>query len=649
VIRYRREIDGLRAIAVLPVILFHAGFALFSGGFAGVDVFFVISGYLITSVIVTERQAGTFSLVRFYERRARRILPALFVVMFACLPIAWWLMLPADMKLFARSLTSTSLFASNMLFSKQSGYFDTAAALKPLLHTWSLGIEEQYYLLFPVFLLVAWKFGWRRITGMLVIIAAISLALSQWQTAHDPAKAFYSLSARVWELLIGALAAFALIEKERELTARPWLCQLLALAGLALIAFAVFTFDAATPFPGLHALIPTLGTALIILFATPATLTGRLLSTRPLVGVGLISYSAYLWHHPLFAFTRIGGIETPSAALLIGLSIASLLLAFVSWKYVERPFRNPAFIRRKPLFIGALIGSLFFILLGVTGSATKGFEKYFLAHRLDDAEKDIYALIKKNTGGDMTPDMGDDGDCNFWVKAVDAAFTQRFAACQQKYGKAVIVLGDSHGMNIYNALYRAGFARFLAGVAQPACRPYDPSLLCPYQDFKRFLAEHKTAVDLVIFHESGSHLLLDDAGREDSPDIFDPAKQYSIHHGNIEMTADYLAELGQSAKILWLGPFAEARFDFRNLRKIKKDGFTISPHTLAIFAQLDEEMKRSLTSYKKQFAYRSLVDILQVTPDFLRQGDCITYRDADHLSVCGEAIAGAKIKAALAR
>ena len=201
---YRREIDGLRALAVVPVILFHAGVQTFSGGFVGVDVFFVISGYLITSIIIAQIDIGEFSLIDFYERRARRILPALFLVMFVCLPFAWLWLLPAEMMSFSQSLIAVSSFVSNILFWRTSGYFETAAELKPLLHTWSLAAEEQYYLLFPFFLTLTWKLGKRWIISLLVVAAFISLMAAQWGSINKPAATFFLLPTRGFELFIGA-------------------------------------------------------------------------------------------------------------------------------------------------------------------------------------------------------------------------------------------------------------------------------------------------------------------------------------------------------------------------------------------------------------------------------------------------------------
>ena len=194
--KYRSEIDGLRALAVLPVIFFHAGFELFSGGFVGVDVFLVISGYLITTIIISEMSEGKFSILKFYERRARRILPALFFVMLVSLPFAWLWLTPKDLKDFGQSLIATSTFSSNILFWLESGYFDTATELKPLLHTWSLAVEEQYYILFPIFLLITWRLGLKWILSILAIILVISLGAAHWGAYNKPNAAFYLLPTR---------------------------------------------------------------------------------------------------------------------------------------------------------------------------------------------------------------------------------------------------------------------------------------------------------------------------------------------------------------------------------------------------------------------------------------------------------------------
>jgi peptidoglycan/LPS O-acetylase OafA/YrhL len=337
-IGYRREIDGLRALAVVPVILFHAGFEIFSGGFVGVDVFFVISGYLITSIIITEKEAGIFSLATFWERRARRILPVLFLVITVCVPASFVLLDQYSLYSFAKSTLAASMFFSNFHFWKDVGYFETAAELKPLLHTWSLAVEEQYYILFPLFMLAIWRFGNRWMIAIHALLALSSFYLSVWASTNMPSAAFFMLPMRGWELVLGAFVSLYCVKNRREEPPR-WIGNILSTLGLLLICFASLTFSSATPFPGFHALIPTLGAVLIILFANQNNYVGQLLSSRAMVSIGLISYSAYLWHQPIFAFLR--HLSGDLTHLSLGLSTAVVfLISYFSWKYVEQPFRN---------------------------------------------------------------------------------------------------------------------------------------------------------------------------------------------------------------------------------------------------------------------------------------------------------------------
>jgi len=359
-LQYRSEIDGLRALAVLPVILFHAGFKFFAGGFVGVDVFFVISGYLITSILIVEIEREKFSLVNFYERRARRILPALVFVIVLCLPVAWLTMTVDSFKEFSHSIVAVSLFASNILFWRESGYFEAAAEEKPLLHTWSLAVEEQYYLIFPLLLMFAWRQGFKRerLFWLIAFIAVLSLLACEWGARNSPSANFYLAPFRGWELLAGSLAAF-IVQKHGVRSN-----NVAASIGLLMVLYATFFFDSFVPFPSFYTLVPVLGVVLIVLFADTRTLVGRLLSLRLFVGIGLISYSAYLWHQPIFAFTRILSVEEPSHGLMLSLSVLTMLLAYGSWKYVETPFRFKDKINRKTIFTYSCVSLIVFIVVG---------------------------------------------------------------------------------------------------------------------------------------------------------------------------------------------------------------------------------------------------------------------------------------------
>lgn len=428
---HRKEIDGLRAIAVLSVVFCHAGFAVFAGGFVGVDVFFVISGYLITSIILRELDAGTFSLRRFYERRARRILPALFLMLAVCLPLAWWWLWPADFRDFAKSLVYVVLFASNIHFFKEIGYFSPDVELRPLLHTWSLGVEEQYYILFPLILMFVWRLRRHWLAGGLVVLLMLSLLGAQLGLARLPEASFYLLPARAWELLLGAV--YALLVAQRHPVAQvpqPWRNPL-SLAGLGMILCAVFLYSPATPFPGLSALMPTLGALLVIAAATPETLAGKLLAWRPVQWVGLCSYSIYLWHQPVFAFARYR-LDEPAMPLMAALIALTLMLGYLSWRYVEGPFRRPCWQGRR-LAAFALVGMAGFIVLGMAGRHRADIFKRFAPAY--EVQIGVERQLSRNYGLD---------------KACDEL--RGNPQCQTADNPEVLLWGDSYAMHLADGI-----------------------------------------------------------------------------------------------------------------------------------------------------------------------------------------------------
>ena len=361
---YRREIDGLRALAVIPVMLFHAGFHVYSGGFVGVDVFFVISGYLITSIILHDQHRGNFSLLRFYERRARRILPALFLVMAVTCVFAYVWMLPDELKNFGQSILATTLFANNILLAFTSGYWSLASEFKPLLHTWSLGVEEQYYVLFPLLMMLGWKLFRRHLAVVLGAAAILSFAVANWGLFRKPEFTFFLLPTRAWEILIGALAALYMAGRKGANSKRLW-SELLGGTGLCLIVASVFLVGRGHTSHGIFYLTaPTLGTALIILFSSANTVVGRILGWGPMVGVGLISYSSYLWHQPLFSLARVYSKDPPGTAIYSVLLVVAFILAYLTWRFVETPCRSKEKVSRTGIFSFALVLSVAFALYG---------------------------------------------------------------------------------------------------------------------------------------------------------------------------------------------------------------------------------------------------------------------------------------------
>jgi len=344
-VNYRPEIDGLRAIAVLSVIFFHAGFEAFAGGFVGVDVFFVISGYLITSLILQDLTAGRFNLRDFYMRRARRILPALFLVTLVCIPFVVILFDLQEIKSFGRTVFGVSTFSANIVLWLQAGYFEVANELKPLLHTWSLAVEEQYYLIFPLVCVGLYRWGLRTVCIAVIVAFFVSFLLGDWASLSRPGAAFYLLPTRAWEILAGAMSAFYL-QKCPPNSPETSSGSFLTVMGTGMVLFAVFFFDAETAVPGRYLLVPVVGTLLIILFARGSGIAGRVLASRPVVGLGLISYSLYLWHQPAFAIARHQGMIGAPDWRVILLVVSLLPVAYASWRFVELPFRKqPVFMR----------------------------------------------------------------------------------------------------------------------------------------------------------------------------------------------------------------------------------------------------------------------------------------------------------------
>lgn len=425
---YRPEIDGLRALAVIPVIFFHGGLPGFSGGFVGVDVFFVISGFLITSLLVNDLTNGSFSLLKFYERRARRILPALFLVVVACAPAAWFLFPKSQLAEFGKSILSISVFASNFFFWNHTGYFETKAEVKPLLHTWSLSVEEQYYIVAPILLWLLWRYRKEALLPALLALALVSLIIAEYSARMWPDAAFFLPHTRAWELAIGAIAALVV---KHPGGARS--NNVLSLAGLGMIAAAIVLYDESTPFPGLYALVPTLGTALVLLCAGPGTLVNRLLSLRIFVGIGLISYSAYLWHQPLFAYARSLSIREPSVSLMLVLSALSLGLAWLSWRFVERPFRNPGTVSRRAIFRFSTLGLAAGIALGAFVTYSDTAKSRMTLSGTSFAQLSEY----------LSSNHGLDKSCAEFISAPE---------CMTGSEPVAALWGDSHAMHLADAL-----------------------------------------------------------------------------------------------------------------------------------------------------------------------------------------------------
>ncbi|WP_321961120.1 acyltransferase family protein [Paraburkholderia sp. J7] len=429
--KYRPDIDGLRAIAVLSVLAFHAFPSHLRGGFVGVDLFFVISGFLISTIIFESVEEGRFSYVEFYMRRIRRIFPALVVVLAACLVAGWFLLMPEEYQQLGKHLVAGATFLSNIALWREAGYFDDTAATKPLLHLWSLGVEEQFYIFWPLLA----SFAYRRRLGFPLLlggIAAASFAVSLVTSASDPTAAFYSPLSRFWELMIGGSLAWLLLHRPTLVQYGPRASNALSAAGLLLIGAAVVFINENDVFPGWRALLPTVGAFLVICAGPHAWLNKHVLANRLAVAIGLISYPLYLWHWPLLSFANIlaGGLFVPVSTRLT-LVLASIVLAALTYRLVELPIRTKKANRRQ---LGALCVAL--ALLGVAGAVL--FARAGLPTRAA-ADNRGFALYTQNEQMRLAlqpePCQLADAKADKFCTAYNMAAT----------GNLMVVWGDSHG------------------------------------------------------------------------------------------------------------------------------------------------------------------------------------------------------------
>ena len=611
------------------------------GGFIGVDVFFVISGFLITGILLRELRDNRFSLARFYERRARRILPALLVVLAATLAVCAVVMFPRDLRVTARSAVGVLAFAANFLFWRGTdfaditliNYFGIRLHEQPLIHTWTLGVEEQYYLLFPVTLLAVWRIRHSWVLPVLVAGTAASFGLSVWLTPRSPGAAFYLLPARIWELLAGGLLAWL---ARSEVTPKSSVArQTAAAAGLASIVIPMIVYDSTTPFPGVHVAAPVIGAMLLIQYA-PASFVGRLLSARAAVFIGLISYSAYLWHQPLFALARYtglsGGIDTATGHLsgemdtvtALVLCVATLLLAAVTWRYVETPFRDR---RRVPARVLGWTGVAAFVLVL--------FPAAMLAFGGPAGRRTPIA-----TGVIGQSMLALFSDCNITLQPTRGLGLGCVLDPSSNAPPSFLVIGDSHADALYPAFAKISRdtgrqGRLLQNFAcSPVLELSDSSFGTP-----ACLRMHEEALAMVAEHRILHVFLVSRFAHEYMPrDVF-PRR--------LEQTVAAYARLGAMVYILLQAP-EQPRFDRREyaqaLLRQRFFGIDASPvvRRQSVTRDEHEQQQAFVSKVFEPYRHDPRVTFIDFTNVFCDQTVCAVgttnapyYRDDHHLSETG--------------
>ncbi len=644
---YRRDIDGLRAIAVVAVVLFHAHIGPFTGGFVGVDVFFVISGYLIVGIILDDIRGRQFSIAMFYERRVRRLFPALFVVLIACTIAGYLLFLPAEFAAFGRSVVATSAFASNFLFWHQAGYFDTPAELKPLLHTWSLAVEEQFYLVFPALLIVLSKYpNATKATWLGVLaIALISFALSAGLVGSHPDAAFYLPHTRIWELMIGALLVCAPIPAITTPRAR----EAAALLGLVLIGASVSLYSPRTPFPGIAALPPCVGAALIIHAGRSGTSRiHSLLSSRAFVYVGLISYSLYLWHWPILVFARAVTAQPLTSLETLPLVALSLVAADLSWRFIEAPFRGRGRrFSRAQIFAFGGAASIAMLLTGAIVDARHG-----LPARLPDA-------VVTAAAGSLDTDSKFKRRCmNF---APDQVSTDVLCRIGSGVEPTFLLWGDSHANALAPVISDVAESKRIAGLfaGSGGCAPLlgvsrtdDKSFPCEAFNARVMdLIRHDAKLGTVMLaarwaltadgtrylNESGTDVFVRDAQSHETS----IAENAAVFQRGLERTLTALRRTGR--RIVVVGPIPEIGFDVptslaRDIWFNRRDDIDRIEPSRAAFFKREKRVLSTLHDLQTRFGF-VLIEPYQVLCDANRCNVGTParplYVDDNHLSITG--------------
>jgi peptidoglycan/LPS O-acetylase OafA/YrhL len=636
---HRDDIDSLRAIAVTLVIAYHFGTG--GGGFVGVDIFFVISGFLIGGILDREMGEGRFSLVRFYERRVRRIFPALFAMLALCVAAASLWLFPADLQRFGESAAAAALFWSNIFFNATSGYWDAAASTKPLLHTWSLAVEEQFYLVFPL-VLFAIK-GWSRRGRLmaLAVMAVLSFAASIWAVQATPTAAFYLAPYRFWEFVLGAMYA-GLAARVAQHDGRAYWRAGLAASGLAMIAVSVFTLTPGSAFPGLGALLPCLG-AVALIAAGPDNAVSRALSVKPIVFIGLISYSLYLWHWPVWVFASHLLARAPQGFEIAGCVALTVALSVLSWKFIEQPFRTPGAMTRKPLF--ALAGAAMAAVCVFAGVAitTQGLPGRFDAKLLQIAAQAAPRTVAQE-------------HC-FGVSPKDVSVHRLCGVGADKQQASFVLWGDSHAEAILAPVaeiakrhHRRGlFAGSpscvpLVGVDRydvPACRAFNDSVLA-------MILRHKEITTVILMARWGKAAQGTAYGNEgngfvaigdDDAHAMKPADNAAIFERGLKRTVAVLRANGR--QVLLVGPVPEIGFTvpqvLARLAQEHRQNVVVSPPAAKFYAREKEVLP----------LFHAMAEAKGVTAvfphDYLcKSGRCAVrkngiplYRDEHHLSAYG--------------
>jgi len=657
--KYRADIDGLRAIAVLSVVGFHAFPNWVKGGFIGVDIFFVISGYLISTILFENLERDTFSFTEFFARRIKRIFPALLLVLVSCLVLGWFALLPGEYKQLGKHIAGGAGFISNFLFLNEAGYFDNAAETKPLLHLWSLGIEEQFYIVWPFLLWLAWKKRFNLLT-ITVVVAFISYYLNVEGVRSDPIATFYSPQTRFWELLCGSLLAwFDLYKKDRFVNVRnkldaclvgiiyrqapetngKALSNLLSLSGILFIAYGVYTITKKSPFPGAWALLPTLGAVLIISAGAQAWINRVILSNRVLVWFGIISFPLYLWHWPLLSFAQIIEGERPSWKILITALVISVVFAWLTYRLIEKPIRFGKNGKYKTILLVVLM-----FIVGYGGYNVYGRDGLEFRFKKQKAVLEIIAHPRHPVKS---------FDCSKWIPEFrNIEFNKGGCVLSKDSAPTVMFVGDSHMGQYRESVWNNFSSESVLMIVEHGCLPFSSNHFMrgdckeKYNAIINFL-DSNTSIKTIYLSGYWSYLMTGGSSKEGTrwrnslpvySEVVKAFKEHGIH---------FISKVIKKQKeIVFLKDIPDLDFDIESC-------FDVRPLRLSSRKNIGEECSLDFSNYRERVKdYDKVINEILVSfpqvrvydplPLFCRNGKCFAsngslpyYENGDHLNHYG--------------
>ncbi len=626
ILNYRDDIDGLRALSVLAVLFYHLQIFSISGGFLGVDIFFVISGYIITRLIIKEYNLKTFNLSNFYWRRIRRIFPPLIITLLVTNLISLFIFFPNEYDYLSRANLSAIFFISNFFFWKNTDYFNELTSQSPLLHTWSLSVEEQFYIIFPILFIFFYKFKSKNIFFyFIIIISIISLLSANYLGKISPDPNFFFTTSRVFEIGLGALTAF--VEKNnffikfKNNIANNFNLDFLNSIFLIALVLSFFYLDERMNLPNYYTLIPIFACSFIILFNHQKFFIYKILSNKFSSFTGKISYGMYLYHFPIIIFFNYFDFHDFKVLLIFVI----YLISYISWKYFETPFRNKNIISKKVLII-CILGS---ILIFITNFVNKEIVKNYLSFSIPLEYQNIIDKTKKESDIIL-----DDNDCKFIkpIKTIDkSSFLKRIEICKKKYGDFLYLAGGSHVGDLYNSIYlNLPEEKFVVANISGSCAMYFKHESCDYDKVLNFIIKNKNNIKYFFYTQIGSDYLKNFYG----PDV-------ETRHVNLIVS--FLKKIKKNnIDVIWFGPQVQPNIEMNHkfIRSMKANNFNL--YSLKHVYKVDKYMKK--VALENDIKFISKLEITKYDPkkDYLVNNN-ISYNDSDHWSFFGEKYFGEQI------